>query len=128
MQVTRTRGATLIVVALSWGVACGGQTDRTGEDLEGGAGSGGASGGGSGGASGAGRNGAGGSTPLGECKKGVPATSDPEQLCPWVGFKDKLCYDTKEAACACACPRDRASTCISSLPGEPTDRVPVECY
>jgi hypothetical protein len=124
MQVTRSRGALIVAALLSGFIACGGQTDRTGEDLEGGAGSGGASGG----ASGGGRNGAGGSTPLDECRKGAPATSNPEQFCPWVGFKDELCYVTKEAACACACPRDRASTCISSLPGGPTDRVPVECY
>ena len=126
MLVTRTRGAALIVAAAAlWGAAaCGGQTDRTGES-EGpidGSGSGGASGGGGNGSAG------GPTTPLGECKKGVPATNDPEQLCPWVGFKDKLCYDTKELACACACPRDKRSTCISSLPGGPTDRVPVECY
>jgi len=52
--------------------------------------------------------------------------SDPEQPCAWLA--DKLCYETKEAACACICPQDRRSTCISSLPGGPRDMLPVDCY
>jgi hypothetical protein len=134
MQVTITRGAALIVTAVVWGaIACGGQTETGDGDGDNEGGTAGASGGSGGGASGSGASGRGGSgssggptTPLGECKMGTRVPTDPEQPCAWVG--NNLCYDTKEAACACICPRDRKSTCISSLPGGPTDRVLVDCY
>jgi hypothetical protein len=128
MQVTITRGVVLIVAAVFGAVACGGKTEEGDEEGFGDGGAAGASGGGSGGgSSGRGGGGSGGpSTPLEECKMGTPLPSDFTQPCAWVA--KKLCYETKEAACACICARDRKTTCISSLPGGPTDRVPVDCY
>ena len=35
------------------------------------------------------------------------------------------CYEDRLDACACACPRDRDSTCISGSPG---DEVDVTCF
>jgi len=54
------------------------------------------------------------------CEKGYERSSD--QPCPW--FADRLCYATKEAACACVCPRER-SICIS---GWPSDTHPVNVF
>ena len=106
------------VAALCGAVACGGQTERTNDESDAGTAAGGSS---------STPTPGGPITPLGECKKGPPASNtDFEQPCAWLA--DKLCYDTKEAACACICPRDRRSTCVSSLPGGPMDRVPVDCY
>lgn len=61
---------------------------------------------------------------LGECVKGWPVF---EADCPWLG-SDNLCYATKAAACACLCPRDTRSTCISGLPGGPDDETAVSCF
>jgi len=65
-----------------------------------------------------------GDLPLGECVEGWPVY---EGECPWEG-SDHLCYATKEAACACLCPRDTNSTCVSGLPGGPDDHVAVSCF
>src|SRR5687768_14244897 len=129
MQVTITRGAVLVIAAAVWGaIACGGQTETGDGDGDNEGGTAGAPGGGSGGgSSGRGGGGSGGpTTPLDECKMGTPPPSSFDEPCAWVG--KNLCYETKEAACACICPRDRKSTCISSLPGGPTDRIAVDCY
>lgn len=61
---------------------------------------------------------------LGECVKGWPVF---EADCPWLG-SDHLCYATKAAACACLCPRDTPSTCVSGLPGGPDDETAVSCF
>jgi hypothetical protein len=45
------------------------------------------------------------------------------RACNWV--VDDRCYEQRVAACACACPRDRNSTCISGSPGTEVD---VACY
>jgi hypothetical protein len=42
--------------------------------------------------------------------------------CPWLG--EGLCYSTKEAACACVCPRGR-SICSSGFPSE---TLPTEVF
>ena len=61
---------------------------------------------------------------LGECNEGWLTY---EADCPWLG-SDELCYATKADACACVCPRDRTSTCVSGLPGGPDDRTRVSCF
>jgi hypothetical protein len=125
MQVTITRGALLIVAAVLGAIACGGKTEEGDGFGDGGtAGASGSSGSGSSGSGGGGSGGPG--TPLGECKMGTPPPATFEEPCAWLA-KD-LCYETKEAACACICARDRKTTCISSLPGGPNDRIAVECY
>ena len=65
-----------------------------------------------------------GDLPLGDCVEGWPVY---EAECPWLGSND-LCYATKEDACACLCPRDANSTCVSGLPGGPNDEVAVSCF
>jgi hypothetical protein len=63
-------------------------------------------------------------TELGECKLGFPVfgTGKP---CAWVA--DDRCYDTREMACNCECPRDRDSQCVSGFGAGPDGRVLVEC-
>jgi hypothetical protein len=65
-----------------------------------------------------------GSTPLAPCVRGSRPSGDPS-TCPWLG--DGLCYDTKLAACACVCPRDRMSTCASGFPSD-NQSVEVTCF
>lgn len=61
---------------------------------------------------------------LGECTKGWAPF---EGECPWLG-SDDLCYATKADACACLCPRDKRSTCVSGLPGGPDAQTAVSCF
>jgi hypothetical protein len=100
------RGVFLIAILALGG--CGGKTERGGEGVlltEGGSGSGGPP-----------------ITPLGACELGFVWENDPSRPCPWIA--EGRCYDTKEEACACICPRDRKSFCVSPSPGE---RVDVTC-
>src|SRR5690606_600059 len=61
--------------------------------------------------------------PLGECVEGwFPSQGD----CPWLAGNGR-CYATKAEACACVCPRDRSSTCVSGLPGGADSRTRVTC-
>ncbi|HKY35036.1 MAG TPA: hypothetical protein VJN18_03785 [Polyangiaceae bacterium] len=63
-------------------------------------------------------------TELGECKLGFPVfgTGKP---CAWLA--DERCYDTREMACNCVCPRDRDSHCVSGFGDGPDGHVVVEC-
>lgn len=63
-----------------------------------------------------------GESPLGPCVVGAEPTGQP---CPF--FADGLCYPTKAAACNCACPRDRDSTCLSDLGGSAESTSFVQC-
>jgi hypothetical protein len=64
-------------------------------------------------------------TDLGECKLG-PLEGDPAHpLCAWVA--DKRCYQTREMACNCACPRSRNSQCTSGFDEGPDGHVWVAC-
>jgi hypothetical protein len=55
-----------------------------------------------------------GASELPPCKPGRPPQTSPE--CPWLG--NGLCHDTKLEACACTCPRDRDSSCVSGFPDD----------
>jgi hypothetical protein len=75
-----------------------------------------------------GRAGAGGS-PSGSvilqvCHPGFLAADLPARPCNFL-FVDR-CYDTKDAACACACPNRSGTQCVSGFP-EPNGRVAVTC-
>jgi hypothetical protein len=63
-------------------------------------------------------------TELGECKLGFSVFGT-GKACAWV--TDNRCYDTREMACNCACPRDRDSQCVSGFGDGPDGRVLVEC-
>lgn len=60
--------------------------------------------------------------PLPECVLGPPRVTAGDE-CSWL-VADR-CYEERIAACACACPRDRNSTCISGSPGR---EVTVTCF
>ncbi len=62
-------------------------------------------------------------TELGSCVLGSPENYD--RACPWVA-KDR-CYDTREMACNCACPRSRDSQCISGFGTGEFGHVLVSC-
>ena len=65
-------------------------------------------------------------TALGECVLGFDPSVEPGRPCAWVA--DDLCYDTKPAACACSCPRNRNdSVCSSSFDDGPDGHVDVYC-
>lgn len=65
--------------------------------------------------------GSGGTSPPGdalpECVLGPPRASPQASgaACNWV--VSERCYERRVEACACACPRDRNSTCVSGSPG-----------
>jgi hypothetical protein len=64
--------------------------------------------------------------PLGECIEGFSRHVDATTPCNWLG-EDGLCYETKEAACNCICPRDRDSTCSSGFFRGEGEATPVNC-
>jgi hypothetical protein len=71
-----------------------------------------------------GQCGAQGDTALGECKLGF-SVFETGQPCAWIA--DDRCYDTREMACNCECPRDRDSQCFSGFDNGPDGHVLVEC-
>jgi hypothetical protein len=62
-------------------------------------------------------------TELGECTLGYAETY--AKPCAWV--TDRRCYETREMACNCACPRDRDSQCTSGFASGPEGHVWVAC-
>ncbi len=64
-------------------------------------------------------------TDLGDCKLGPKESYASNQPCPWVA--DSHCYDTREMACNCACPRSRNSQCVSGFEAGPNGHVGVVC-
>lgn len=66
-----------------------------------------------------------GDTPLGECVLGFPPYRPEGRSCPWLA--DDLCYESREMACNCICPRNRDSQCSSGFDAGPDGRVHVYC-
>lgn len=67
------------------------------------------------------------STELGPCHPGFDPDQEPTRRCVWLA--KGLCYDTKLAACACVCPRNRQdSVCSSGFEDDTTDKNLVICY
>lgn len=107
-------------------VACGGHTeggtdddpmepaDASGSDEKGGDGK-----------SGGSRSPIEGDTALGECVLGFPTYAPEGRSCPWLA--DNLCYESRDMACNCICPRDRDSQCSSGFERGPDGRVEVYC-
>jgi hypothetical protein len=62
-------------------------------------------------------------TELGTCKLGPK--EDYRVACRWVA--DGRCYDEREMACNCACPRSGTSQCASGFDGGPDGHVWVSC-
>lgn len=63
-------------------------------------------------------------TPLGKCRLGeVVGVAD---TCPWM--VERRCYATRDEACACACPHDKAHVICTSSDFDGEDgRVVVGC-
>jgi len=59
------------------------------------------------------------------CVPGFAHADFPERPCGWL-ILPGICFDTKNAACACVCPTDRNSTCYSAFP-EPGVPTLVRC-
>lgn len=66
-----------------------------------------------------------GDTELGECQLGFPA-SGTNKPCAWIA--DNRCYESRQMACNCACPRDHDSVCTSGFGAGTDGRVPVDCF
>jgi hypothetical protein len=64
-------------------------------------------------------------TDLGDCTLGPREYSIPDKPCAWVA--DNRCYDTREMACNCACPRSHNSQCVSGFDDGPDGHVWVAC-
>lgn len=62
---------------------------------------------------------------LANCVLGYRLEEDPES-CHWL--TDGRCYETKAAACACACPVDKTSVCSSGFDQGPGGQTQVFCY
>lgn len=67
-------------------------------------------------------------TPLGPCKPGFDPQMSPQRDCAFVA--DGICYETKLAACACVCPRNKKNTTCSSGFHSllPNARSEVDCF
>ncbi len=64
-------------------------------------------------------------TDLGDCKRGPVENYASDKPCAWVA--DKRCYQTREMACNCACPRSHDSQCASGFEAGPDGHVWVAC-
>jgi hypothetical protein len=69
----------------------------------------------------------GGTVELPPCEPGFDGDAEPERACAWLD-PDGLCYDTKLAACACACRKTSGKVCSSPLLDVPDSRIPVDCF
>lgn len=74
---------------------------------------------------GSGTNNPGADTDLGDCKLGPVVNRSTAQQCAWVA--DTRCYQSREMACNCACPRSRNSQCSSGFENGPDGHVWVAC-
>jgi hypothetical protein len=66
-----------------------------------------------------------GDTPLGDCTLGFPQHRPEGRSCTWLA--DELCYESRDMACNCICPRNRDSQCSSGFEEGPDGRVEVFC-
>jgi hypothetical protein len=108
-----------LVICSSLSFACGGQAERTvGEESED-EGPGTASG------SSGGKASPSDDLELGPCVKGFDRFERLDQPCNWLA--ENLCYDSKEAACSCICPRPGPSLCLSGFYGGEGSATAVYC-
>lgn len=108
---------------LSWALCwlllgCGGQAERSIDDGAGSASGDGASSKGE-------TDPSGGGTPLGMCVLGFQRFENLDKKCNWLA--DERCYETKEAACACVCPRTDGTLCLSGFYDGDGSATQVSC-
>jgi hypothetical protein len=67
-------------------------------------------------------------TDLGDCTLGPLeyGGSDSDKPCPWA--TNNRCYETREMACNCACPRSHDSQCVSGFDAGADGHVLVSCF
>jgi len=65
-------------------------------------------------------------TDLGDCKLGPFEYGNGDAPCPWA--TDNRCYQTREMACNCACPRSHDSQCVSGFDAGSDGHVLVSCF
>lgn len=63
---------------------------------------------------------------LGTCVPGFERASNPSRSCNWLTDAG-VCFDTKDAACACICPRNADSVCFSGFDDGPGSATLVHC-
>lgn len=66
-----------------------------------------------------------GDRPLGDCVLGAMARPAMAEPCPWLA--EGRCYESRDMACNCVCPRSKDSQCLSGFEGGPNSRVEVFC-
>ena len=64
-------------------------------------------------------------TDLGDCVLGPKETYGDDKPCAWVA--DGHCYQSRDMACNCACPRARNRQCSSGFDDGPAGHVWVSC-
>lgn len=117
------------LLLLPLGVACGGVVEGGSKDPQDGTPSGAAASSAksssSGSSSDSGTDNPDADTDLGSCTLGPLENRATAQQCAWVA--EKRCYQTREMACNCACPRSRNSQCSSGFDDGPDGHVWVAC-
>ncbi|HEX3854008.1 MAG TPA: hypothetical protein VHW01_23755 [Polyangiaceae bacterium] len=63
---------------------------------------------------------------LGTCTPGFERVSNPSRSCNWL-TEAGVCFDTKDAACACICPSNADSVCFSGFDDGPGSATLVHC-
>jgi hypothetical protein len=63
---------------------------------------------------------------LGVCTPGFERAADPARSCNWL-TEAGVCFDTKDDACACICPRAGDSLCWSNFDNGPGSATLVHC-
>jgi hypothetical protein len=63
---------------------------------------------------------------LGVCVPGFERAAEPGRSCNWL-TEAGVCFDTKDAACACICPSTQDSVCFSNFDDGPGSATLVHC-
>ena len=63
---------------------------------------------------------------LGLCEQGFDRARNPSRPCHWL-TKSGQCFDDKDRACACICPQDGESLCVSGFDDGPNSATLVRC-
>ena len=117
-------GSRLLALLLPWVAACGGVVETSHDPGES-TGKATTTTGGKSAGTGTGTDNPDADTDLGDCKLGPKENYASDAPCAWVA--DSHCYDTREMACNCACPRSHNSACVSGFDGGPNGHVGVIC-
>jgi hypothetical protein len=121
----RTANGMRLLLAALLAVACGGIVEGGSRQSKESAPASGQSGSGSGQSSAHGSDNPNADTDLGDCVLGVPEQKADNGDCAWVA--DGRCYEARDMACNCSCPRSHDSQCVSGFEAGPNGHVDVSC-